>query len=208
MSGQGRYHHVGHRSLLVGDGAFEDLPKRGPDLDADIGQRWGFMRRHGYHVSILALPHAHRRVTSPPSSPLKPKRQPVWTGEIRLRTSLDSVASIDRTIVGPSPMARGVASCPPDFRGGRTQAITAANTEAALYNLAGHRTGNTSVCPASVCNFYRIDGSSSFKGTRFRMPASQPSSVFNSPLVQPPAGPEGNAKELQFASRRPNKGLS
>ena len=47
---------------------------------------------------------------------------------------------------------------PTDFRGGQVLAITAADTEAALYNLAGHRTGNTSVCPASVCNFYRIDG--------------------------------------------------
>ena len=69
---------------------------------------------------------------------------------------------------------------PTDFRGGRTQAITAANTEAGLYNPAGHRTGNT-----SVCNFYRIDGPYSFKGTRFRMPASQPSSAFNSPSFNP-----------------------
>ena len=70
---------------------------------------------------------------------------------------LDSVASIDRTIV-VLPNGKGCRFMPTDFRGGRTQAITAANIEATLYNLAGHRTGNTSVCPASVCNFYRIDG--------------------------------------------------
>ena len=67
------------------------------------------------------------------------------------------MASIDRTIV-VLPNRKGSRFTPTDFRGGRTQAITTANTEAALYNPAGHRTGNTSVCPASVCNFYRIDG--------------------------------------------------
>ena len=74
---------------------------------------------------------------------------------------------------------------PTDFRGGQVQAITAANAEAGLQSLTAHRTGSTTVCPASVYNFYRIDGSSSFKGTRFRMPASQPSSVFNSPSFNP-----------------------
>ena len=74
---------------------------------------------------------------------------------------------------------------PTDFSGRQKRAITATNAEAGLYNLAAHRTGNTFVCPASVCNFYRIDGSSSFKGTRFRMAASQPSSAFNSPSFNP-----------------------
>ena len=44
MSGQGGYHHVGHRSLLVGDGALEGLPKGGLDLDTDIDQLTGFKR--------------------------------------------------------------------------------------------------------------------------------------------------------------------
>ena len=35
-------------------------------------------------------------------------------------------------------IARGLAFMPTDLRGGRTQAITTANTEAALYNPAGH----------------------------------------------------------------------
>ena len=103
MSGQGRYHHVGHRNFLVGDGAFEGLPKRGPDLDADIGQRWGFRRWHGYHVSILALPHALRGLPYPPPPRL-----------------METPARMD---------GRDTITRPLD-----------------------------SVCLASVCNFYRIDG--------------------------------------------------
>ena len=51
---------------------------------------------------------------------------------------------------------------PTDFSGRQKRAITATNAEAGLYNLAAHRTGNTSVRPASVCNFYRINGPYSF----------------------------------------------
>ena len=51
---------------------------------------------------------------------------------------------------------------PTDIGNRQTQVINAANTEAAPHNLAGHRTGSTSACPASVCNFYFIDGLHSF----------------------------------------------
>ena len=157
MSGQGRYHHVGHRNFLVGDGAFEGLPKGGPDLEADIGQRWRFMRRHGYHVSILALPHAQRGVTPPPFSPLNRNASPYGRERYDYAPSGQRVASIDRTIV-VLPNGKEYRFMPTDFRGGQTRAMTATNAAAGLQSLTAHRTGNTSVCPASVCNFYRIDG--------------------------------------------------
>ena len=156
MSGQGRYHHAGHRNFLVGDGVLEDLLKGGPYLDADIGQRWGFRRRHGYHVSILALPHAQRGITPPPSSLFN--RNASSNGQ----KGYDYPPAGQHVLYPPEHRGLTIGKVrrfmPTDFRGGRTQAITAANTEAALYDPAGHRTGNTSVCPASVCNFYRIDG--------------------------------------------------
>ena len=186
MSGQGRYHHVGHRSLLVGDGAFEGLPKGGPDLDAEIGQRWRFRRRHGYHVSILALPHAQRGVTSPPSSPLN--RNASSNGQ----KGYDYPPPGQHVLYPPDHRGLTIGKVrrfmPTDFRGRQKRAMTATNAEAGLQSLTAHRTGSTTVCPASVCNFYRIDGSSSFKGTRFRMPASQPSSAFNSPSFNPVKG--------------------
>ena len=118
MSGQGRYHHVGHRNFLVGDGVLEGLPKGGPDLDADIGQRWRFMRQHEYHISILALPHAQRGVTSPPSSPLNGFASPYGREGIRLPT-LWTAWPLSTGLSWSFPMASSVASCPPILEAGR-----------------------------------------------------------------------------------------
>ena len=152
MSGKGRYHHMGHRNFLVGGRALEGLPKGWPELDADIGQRWGFRRQHGYHVSILALPHAQRGVTQPPPPRLTetPARM---DGRDTITHPLDSVWPLSTGLIVVLPNGKERRFMPTDFRGGRTQAITTANTEAALYNPAGHRTGSTYRVPSFRLQF-------------------------------------------------------
>ena len=99
---------------------------------------------------------------------------------------------------------------PTDFSGRQKRAITATNAEAGLYNLAAHRTGNTSVCPASVCNFYRIDGPYSFiliQGNPVSYAGITAVLCAQFPLVQLRKGPDVTLK-ADFASRRPNESLS
>ena len=57
---------------------------------------------------------------------------------------LYSVAFIDRIIVALTS-GKGSRFMPTDFRGGRTQAISEANTKAGLSNLEGHLAGSTTV---------------------------------------------------------------
>ena len=90
-----------------------------------------------------------------------------------------------------------------DLRVGQTQAIGAASTEPFPNYPAGPRTGGTSVNPASVYNFHSINSSSSFKGTRFHMPASRP----QFPLVQPRTGPDVTLR-VHSPSLRINRDLS
>ena len=101
------------------------------------------------------------------------------------------------------PMVRSVASCPSTLEKGRLTVHNPANTKVAPYNRARHRTGSTSVRLASVCNFHSINSSSSFKGTRFHMPASRP----KFPLAQARTGPDVTLR-VHLGSLRPNRGLS
>ena len=102
-----------------------------------------------YHTPKGGLPY--------PPSPRLTETPARMDGRDTITHPLDSVASIDRiTVVLPN--GKEYRFMPTDFRGGQTRAMTATNAAAGLQSLTAHRTGNTSVCPASVCNFYRIDG--------------------------------------------------
>ena len=124
-------------------------------------------------------------VTSPPSSLFNRNANPSITHP------LDSVGSIDR-IIGLLPNGNVHRPMATDFGGGQRQSITAVNAQDALHNFAGHRTGSTSARPASVCNFYRIDGSYSFihiEGNLVSYAGIHTILCVQFPLVQPRKGP-------------------
>ena len=144
-----------------------------------------------------------------PLFPVKRFRQPVWTGGCDYPPPGQRVASIDRTIV-VLPNGKERRFMPTDFSGRQKRAITATNAEAGLYNLAAHRTGNTSVCPASVCNFYRIDGPYSFiliQGNPVSYAGIPTILCIQFPLVQPHTGGEETLR-TSYSPQRATKDLS
>ena len=146
---------------------------------------------------------------TPYSSPLNAFASPYGREGYDYPPAGQRVASIDRIIV-VLPNGEGGRFMPTDFRGGRTQAITTANTEAALYNPAGHRTGSITVCPASVCNFYRINGPYSFiliQGNPVSYAGIPTILCIQFPLVQPHTGGEETLR-TSYSPQRATKDLS